>query len=317
MIVLKHCGEIYRADEKHIGYSIRCRVCGLLISISRDDPNSALSTCESPTVEYIPRQPKPSWAPARPLKTRRFFIRNWVLPILSLLALTVGVALSVLSYRSHSNNAVVSQTSTSASPSPEVHVPTLSSATRATPINSTKFPSPTPDNSKNISAPQTADKDPLGIDKFLANNPTAAPTAPRETVRYPTGANLMRPLSTGGRGVLHISNGTEFDAIAKLVDARSNLTVRLVYIQANTNADIGEISSGDYFVKFALGTGYNEDSGRFLYAQSFAKFDEIFDFHQYRTSDGVEWTDYDISLHPVVGGTARTSRISASEFYDR
>lgn len=317
MIVLKHCGEIYRADEKHIGYSIRCRVCGLSISITRDAPNSALSISESPTIEHIPPQPKPSWVPARPLKTRRFFTRNWVLPILGLLALVVGVALAVLSYRSRSNNAVVSQTSTTASPSPEVHVPTLSSATRATPINSTKFPSPTSESSRNISAPQGADKDPLGIDEFLANNPTAAPTAPRETVRYPTGANLMRPLSTSGRGVLHISNGTELDAIAKLVDAQSNLTVRLVYIQANTNADIGEISSGDYSVKFALGTGYHQDSGRFLYGQSFAKFDEIFDFHEYRTSDGIEWTDYDISLHPVMGGTARTSRISASEFYDR
>ena len=317
MIVLKHCGEIYRADEKHIGYSIRCRVCGLLISITRDAPHSAVSTCETPTVEYIPPQPNPSWVPPRPSNTRRFFTRSWVFPTLGLLALTVGVALSVLSYRSRTNNAVVSQTSATASPSPEVHVSTLSSATRATPINSTKFRSPTSDSSKNISAPQTADKDPLDIDKFLANNPTAAPTAPPQTVRYPTGANLMRPLSTSGRGVLHISNGTEFDAIAKLVDAQSNLTVRLVYIQANTNADIGEISSGDYFVKFALGTGYNQDSGRFLYAQSFAKFDEVFDFHQYRTSDGIEWTDYDISLHPVVGGTARTSRISASEFYDR
>src|SRR5689334_5654087 len=113
MIVLKHCGEIYRADEKHIGYSIRCRVCGLLISITRDPPHSALSTCETSTVEYIP-QPNPSWVPARPLNTRRFFTRSWVFPIFGLLALTVGVALSVLSYRSRSNNAVVSQTSATA-----------------------------------------------------------------------------------------------------------------------------------------------------------------------------------------------------------
>lgn len=127
----------------------------------------------------------------------------------------------------------------------------------------------------------------------------------------------MRPLSANGRGVLHISNGTAFDAIAKLVDADTNSTVRLVYVQANSDGEIANISSGDYLVKFALGTGYNRDSGRFLYSQSFAKFVETFDFHQYRTSDGIQWTNYDISLHPVVGGTARTSSISASEFYDR
>jgi hypothetical protein len=124
-------------------------------------------------------------------------------------------------------------------------------------------------------------------------------------------------LSASGRGVLHISNGTTFDAITKLVDTASNLTVRLVYIQANSNGEITKISSGDYLVKFALGTGYNSDTERFLYAQSFAKFVESFQFQEYETDDGyLRWRNYDISLHPVIGGTARSASISASEFYD-
>ncbi len=128
----------------------------------------------------------------------------------------------------------------------------------------------------------------------------------------------MRPLSATGRGVLNISNGTNYDAITKLVDANTDTTVRLVYIQANSSGEIRSISSGDYFIKFALGNGYNRDTGRFLYAQSFAKFVESFNFAEYETSDGyIRWRNYDISLNPVLGGTARSRSISASEFYDR
>ena len=128
----------------------------------------------------------------------------------------------------------------------------------------------------------------------------------------------MRPLSASGRGVLHISNGTIYDAITKLVDGDGDMTVRLVYIQANSTGDIGNISSGDYFVKFALGTGYNRETGRFLYSQSFAKFVESFSFAESETGDGyIRWRNYDISLNPVIGGTARSKSISASEFYDR
>ncbi len=128
----------------------------------------------------------------------------------------------------------------------------------------------------------------------------------------------MRPLSSAGRGVLHISNGTDYDAITKLVDADADRTVRLVYIQANSTGEITNISTGGYLVKFALGTGYNRDTGRFLYGQSFAKFVEPFQFQEYETNDGyIRWRNYNISLNPVIGGTARSRSISASEFYDR
>ncbi len=304
MIPFKHCGKTYPAG---IGDSIRCDVCGRTFTITRDA--STLSRQPPPTA--VPPQPKSPWVPAPPLKSRRFLTRNILLPAFGILALAAGVTLTVFNYRSRTNASLVAQTSASQTPSPPTN-PSASVATHPTPTLTLKSTSPTPQ----PTSTRVANNGSTSPFEFFPD-PTPAPTAPPETIRYPTGTNLMRPLSANGRGALHISNGTGFDAIAKLVDVGTNLTVRLVYIQANTDGEITSISSGDYSVKFALGTGYNRDSGHFLYGQSFAKFDETFDFHQYRTSEGVEWTDYNISLHGVVGGTARTSRISASEFYDR
>jgi hypothetical protein len=315
MIVLKHCGQTYRADEKHIGYSIRCTVCGGVIPIIRDTPDPALLSREQPTVEHILPEPVRPWEPAPPLKSRRFQTRNWLLPVVGFLALAVGVTLTLLSYRSPKNDALVSQASTIATPTPQINLPNFSAATSPTPATSTKLQPAIPGASINPSAARTSDSDPLGIDQFLANNPTSAPTVPPETVRYPTGTNLVRPRSANGRGVLRVSNGTNSDAIAKLADAETSVTVRLVYIQANSDGEIENISPGKYILKFALGKGYNEDLGRFLYAQSFAKFVEILDFREYRVDDEIRWSNFDVSLNPVFGGTARTSTISAAEFY--
>lgn len=303
MIPFKHCGKTYPAG---IGDSIRCDVCGRTFTITRD-----ASTLSRETRTVAAPETKSPWVPAPPLKSRRFLTRNWLLSTLGILALTIGVALTILNYRSRSNANLIVQTSAPQTSSPPTN-PSASVTTNPTPTLTLKSTSPTP---QTTSTPVANNGSTSPFEFFP--DPTPAPTAPPETIRYPTGTNLMRPLSANGRGVLHISNGTGFDAIAKLVDVGTNLTVRLVYIQANTDGEITSISSGDYSVKFALGTGYDRDSGHFIYAQSFAKFDETFDFHQYRTSDGIEWTDYNISLHGVVGGTARTSRISASEFYDR
>jgi hypothetical protein len=233
--------------------------------------------------------------------------------------LAVGVMLTIMSY----NNRNVSAQSALSTPAP------LPAATQNVPLahpNSIiQKHSRTPETQRTNTASKSStviEENPYaaprrGNNTTVTAEPTPEPTQEPRTVRYPTGTNLIRPLNANGRGTLHISNHTGFDAIARLVDARTNLTVRQVYIQSNSDNDIASISSSDYRVKFALGSGYNPDTGRFVYSESFMKFDDSFDFHEYRTDDGVEWSDHTITLHPVIGGNAHASRISASEFYDR
>lgn len=145
---------------------------------------------------------------------------------------------------------------------------------------------------------------------------TTSPTPTPETVRYATGTNLIRPEKTGGRSSLRISNGTSSDAIAKLVDSSTGKTSRLIYIQAGSVATIKDIGSGYYMLKFSLGSGYVKETGKFLNSQSFAKFDDTLDCTVSKMNDGVRWTDHEVTLNPVPGGTARTSTISATEFED-
>lgn len=165
MIVLKHCGQTYLADEKHIGYSIQCGICGSRIPITSDTPDSALSTREPPIIQYIPPEPKSPWVPAPPLRSRRLF-RNWLLPLFGILTLLVGVSLIIVSYRNRTNTTLVAQTS----PSPTIPFPVATPYAYAPPVSTPTprlKPSPTP-------TPSDPD-DPLGINKFLDKNPTPDP----------------------------------------------------------------------------------------------------------------------------------------------
>jgi hypothetical protein len=149
MIVLKHCGHTYRADEKHLGYSIRCAVCGTVIPITRDTPDSALSSREPPKIEYTPPQPKSPWVPAPPVGTRHFLTRNWLFPAFGILALVVGFALAIFNYRSRTNANLLAQTSSSQRPLPATNL-NVSIVTHPTPIPTVKSSSPTP---KSIATP--------------------------------------------------------------------------------------------------------------------------------------------------------------------
>src|SRR2546422_280745 len=125
MIPFQHCGKTYPAD---IGDSIRCDVCGRIFTITRD--TSTLSRQPPPTV--APPPPKSPWVPAPPLKSRRFLTRNWLLPAFGILALAIGVTLTILNYHSRTNANLVAQTSVSQTPSPPTN-PNVSVVAHPTP----------------------------------------------------------------------------------------------------------------------------------------------------------------------------------------
>lgn len=320
MIVLTcECGEIFRADEKHIGYSIRCSNCQRIIPVARKSDASRLaSSRQEPSIDIIPPEPIHSGLPRNPLKPEHSFLgRKRLIPLIGLLALAVGVTFTVVSLRARKGDPAASQSSSSEDPTRPSSAAVVSVADNSpTPIILTKLQSATPDSSKGIPLQQSSPNPLTFVPLNQSEPPITAPTAPPETVRYATGTNLVRPRSLNGRGTLKISNGTSLDAIAKLVDSETNKTVRKIYIQAYSDTEIGTIGIGDYILKFALGTGYDKDSERFLYSQSFSKFDEPFEFREYETYEGVRWRNFEVSLNAVVGGNAQTSRISAADFED-
>lgn len=240
MILLNCCGQTYRADEAHIGHSIRCVKCLRVIPISSD-------------IEIIPP------ATRRPTSVANFTPSRLVK---SVVALAVILVLSIAAFSLLS-----------------------SSRTARSVFQQGNFSFPTP-----------------------------IPTPFIPTVRYASGTDLIPPQLLSGRGMLTISNGTRFDAIVKLEEWASNKTRRSVYVRSFSTADIVKIGAGHFIVKFSLGEGYDPKGERFIRPQTFEKFDELFEFREYKTDGYINWTNFQISLNPVEGGTARTSSISETEF---
>ena len=69
-------------------------------------------------------------------------------------------------------------------------------------------------------------------------------------------------------------------------------------------------------LKFSLGTGYDKSAAKFLYSQSFSQFDDVLDFYESKIENEIRWKDHEVTLNPVIGGNAKTSKISEADFED-
>ena len=141
----------------------------------------------------------------------------------------------------------------------------------------------------------------------------------RTYISLPNGTVLnSAPLYLEGLGELKIENGIDLDAVAKLVKNYPKKSIYTVYIKAKSTYKISEISDGVYDLYFAHGRDWDKESQKFLVNNSYSKFEDNFDFttkNEYQ-SDGVNriYTTFKITLHPVVGGSAKTDTVSENEF---
>lgn len=121
-----------------------------------------------------------------------------------------------------------------------------------------------------------------------------------------------------GLGELTIKNGTNNDAVVKLVPTTINKSAITFYVRRNSNFTIKKIRDGNYKLYFMVGRHYDEDSLIFLQDCSFAVFEEGFPFttDEYRVEDKIktEYSIFEITLHPVIGGKAKTDAITKKDF---
>lgn len=111
-----------------------------------------------------------------------------------------------------------------------------------------------------------------------------------------------------GYGELQIKNGTNFDAVAKLI--RGGTSVLTVYIKANNSYTILDISDGIYWLAFVQGLDWDSTTQKFRRDTQYSVFEDTFDF----ITTGRQYTIFEITLHPVVGGTAETSPVDPEQF---
>lgn len=144
--------------------------------------------------------------------------------------------------------------------------------------------------------------------------------SPIPTVEYVDMVNgyVFHTALADGKGSLKIVNGTRLHAIAKLVDPKQEKSVHTVLIRSNQQATVTSISDGVYRLLFALGKGWNPERQRFYEENRFAEFQKrlVFTTTERQQSDTIyEYHSVmEVTLHPVVGGTAKTTDISEAEF---
>jgi hypothetical protein len=117
-----------------------------------------------------------------------------------------------------------------------------------------------------------------------------------------------------GGGSLEVSNGTNRNAYVKLVEPRSGILVGALYVKANSASTLDQIPDGTYQVLFVLGEGWNPNTQSFTKNKSFAKFDQPLNFTTMQLGNRIEYRVFQITLHPVAGGKARTSGVNEQEF---
>ena len=159
--------------------------------------------------------------------------------------------------------------------------------------------------------------------------PPAVPQASfpeRIAVSLPTGTWLIKPRGSRGRGVLKIHNGTDLDAVVKLVTtAPSPRAVWKLYIRAGDDYTVNGIGVGSYLFLYALGLDWEKIQGKFLARSQLYQAGEPgehLDFTETAstsdTPDGYtirhNWVSQEIGLDTVLNGNLAREPIDESVF---
>ena len=133
------------------------------------------------------------------------------------------------------------------------------------------------------------------------------------------GTDIMPPApGPAGLGKLTITNGTNRDAVAKLVtgtaDPKTWQTQQFVYIKANNSVTMEGVRVGTYRLAFMSGVDWDADGRKFLREVSTSLFDDPFEFKEERTERGTRFSSVEVTLNPVAGGTASMSALPDGAF---
>jgi hypothetical protein len=116
-------------------------------------------------------------------------------------------------------------------------------------------------------------------------------------------------------GTLSIENGNREDAVVKVVEATNiGRTLRCVYIRGNSSVLLESIPEGDYRVMFTLGTDWDKEEMKFRRGARYEEFAESLSYRETREAKGIQYASYELTLHPVLEGNARTRSIGPNRF---
>jgi len=142
--------------------------------------------------------------------------------------------------------------------------------------------------------------------------PVLPPCSPEAQVRPRSGAELGGR-HRGGLGRLRVANGTDSDAVAVLIDDATEAPRRAIFIRSGESGAMTSVPPGRYRLRFQLGSDWLAER-RFCRTRGTSEFDSAFDFEEVESDRGTRYSTYELTLHPVPQGTARTHVVSDSRF---
>jgi len=89
---------------------------------------------------------------------------------------------------------------------------------------------------------------------------------------------------------------------------------RAIFIRAGESGSVTALPQGRYRLRFQLGTDWLPGERRFCQLSGTSEFDESFTFKEVESEQGTKYTTFEVTLHAVFLGTARTHAIPESMF---
>jgi hypothetical protein len=117
----------------------------------------------------------------------------------------------------------------------------------------------------------------------------------------------------GGLGKLHVVNGTDLDSVAVLIDDATGGPRRAIFIRSRESGSMTSVPPGRYHLRFQVGSDWLPER-RFCWLRGTSEFYSAFDFGEIESERGTQYKTYEVTLHPVPQGTARTHVVADSRF---
>lgn len=135
-------------------------------------------------------------------------------------------------------------------------------------------------------------------------------------VSLPNGTEILKRRRNNGHGKFTVDNGTAEDAVVELVNIETQKAIRAFYVESGKKFTEDHIGPGTYSIKYMTGVGWDASARQFSRRGECGIFDQTATFSEQRNGETgeIDYHEFGITLHPVAGGTARTSTLDPGEF---
>jgi hypothetical protein len=137
---------------------------------------------------------------------------------------------------------------------------------------------------------------------------------PKNYRSLPNGKRLSEDSDVTGHGELSISNQTSLDAVVRVYNPSTLETVRWFFVKAHGSVEVTWIPQGNYNLAYTSGLDWVDSDEAFRWNPSYFEFERPLIYSEQIDTNRIRYSKFSVTLHPVIGGNAKTKPISRNEF---